>query len=254
MNRSALFPATREILNELETLSGYPISFLEDPSLKVLATVRMATADRPIHLISYKPGASSPDYQIAVEAGHAIRMFRHSVEKRFQLAGDPSCHDMVADEVAKLHPNLPRNRLQGLSDFMFDSLLLQLRSSPTGILIDYSIYHAYPALRPLQAQSLKEQLATNVKVLAPDHMGQFPKIVTSANRAMNSAFAISMSELLGEPHLAIPYRAGGLEQIGLDLLSDLPSSSSEVTDDSELITAWAARLGLLPCLKWLPFH
>lgn len=252
MNRSALLPATREILDTLESLSGYPVSFLEDPSLKVLATVRMATADRPIHLIAYQPGASSPDYPIAVEAGHAIRMFRHPIEKRFQLAGDPASRDTLVDEVATLHPRLPRDRLKGLSDFLFDSLILQLRSCPTGLLVDYSLYRNYPSLRPPQAQSLREQLATNVKVLAPEQMAPFPTRITSANRAMNAAFAIGVSELLGEPHLAVPYRAAGLEQIGLDLLSDLPPPDSEAVDDRALITAWAARLGLEPWLKWLP--
>jgi hypothetical protein len=254
MTPSALLPATRKIVEELESLSGYPVSFLEDPSLKVLATVRIATAGSPIHLIRYKPGASSPDYQIAVEAGHAIRMFRHPIEKRFQLSSNPAYRFQVADEVANLHPGLPRDRLNGVSDFLYDSLVLQLRSCPTGLLVDYSIYRSYPSLRSPQAQSLKEQLATNLKPLAPEQMEQFPKSIVNANRAMNSAFAIGVSELLGEPHLAVPYRAAGLEKVGLDLLSDLPLPDSDEIDDRALITAWAARLGLEQWLKWLPFH
>ncbi len=253
MTPSALLPPTQTILKELERLSGYPIAFLEDPSLKVLSSVRIASPANPVHTIRYKPGASSPDYQIAVEAGHAIRMFRHPSERRFQLSGAPAYRATLAADVAKLHPNVPQDRLRVLSDFLFDGTLLQLRSCPTGLLVDYNIFTTCPSLRPLQAQSIKDQLKANVKVLAPDQMDRFPKQVVTANRAMNAAFAIGVSELLGEPHLAVPYRAAGLEQVGLNLLSDLPPLDSEEIDDRALITAWATRLGLAPWLQWLPF-
>jgi hypothetical protein len=185
-----------------------------------------------------------------VEADHAIRMFRHPVNQRFQLSCNPAARDQVAAEVKLLHPDLPLERLNALSGFLFDSLMTQLRSCPTGILVDYSISHRYPALRPAQAQSLTAQLADNVRGLAPETMARFPTRIVSANRAMNAALAISVSELLGEPHLAIPYRAAGLEQIGLQLLADLPAPDSETIDDRALITAWSARLGLQ---TWLEF-
>lgn len=248
-----LLPATREIIQELEERSGYPVSFLEDPGLKVLATVRMGTSRSPVHIIRYQPGAATPDYQIAVEAGHAIRMFRHPPAQRFQLSSTPEPHLIVAKALAKQHPRLPKAQREQMATFLVDGVLLQLRSCPTGLLVDYELYQRYPTLRPLQAQSCSAQLATNVQVLALEYQQRFPPTILAANRAMNAAFAMGVGELLQTPQVMIPYRAAGLEQIALALLAVLPDPQGATPDDRGLITAWAQHLGLVAWLHWLPF-
>jgi hypothetical protein len=181
-----LLPATRELIQELEDLSGYPIAFWEDPDLTVLATVRLGTRQSPEHLIRYQPGATTPDYQIAVEAGHAIRMFRHPPAQRFQLASTPAPGLTLAKGLAKLHGRLPQDQRERLATFLVNGVLRQLRSCPTGLLVDYELYRRFPTLRPLQAQSFTAQLATNVKVLALDYQQRLPHIILYATRAMNA--------------------------------------------------------------------
>jgi hypothetical protein len=253
MTLSSLLPETRAIIEELEQRSGYPVSWFEDPTLSVLATVRTGTPGRPIHVIRYKPGAARPDYPIAFEAGLAIRMFQHPPEQRFHLSGDTTKLDEIATEIRKRHPAMAPDVVRALSRQLFDGLMLQLRSCAPGILVDTWIFEGFPGLRAAQAASVAQQLATNVQSLSPEHARQFPTLIVKANRAMNAAYAIALGRLLGQPQHLIPYRAAGLEAIGLELLADLAASGRGGIDDRALITAWAKRLGVERWLAWLPF-
>jgi len=82
MNPSALLPATRSLVQQLEAISHCPVAFAEDASLSVLATLNLASAQRPNHILRYQPGLGSLDYVIAAETARAIRTFRHAPERR----------------------------------------------------------------------------------------------------------------------------------------------------------------------------
>ena len=252
MIRDELLAATRSTLEDLEAISGYPVSFLEDASLKTLAAIRIASDRQPIHLIRYRPGAKDIDYLVAFEAALAIRTYRHAPERRLQLSGQPAAREQIRAEVARMHPELPPDRRQSFSDFLFDSLLTQLRSVPPGLLVDYSLYRLHPEIRSLQARSVASQLAENVKALGPEVTRQFPAIIVNANRAMNAAYAIAMATLLQAPQHQIPYQAMGLEQTALDLLALQPSPDAPEPDDTALITAWAERLSITSWIAWVP--
>lgn len=233
-------------------MSGCSVSFSEDPSLKTPASVRIASASRPIHVIRLQPGAKEIDYLVAFEAALAIRTYRHPPERRLQLSGQTAAREMIRAEVTKLHPELPSDRRLGFSDFLFDGLLTQLRSVPPGLLVDYTLYHRYPEIRLLQARAVEGQLAENIKALGPDFGRQFPAIIVNANRAMNAAYAIAMATLLKTPQHQIPFQATGLEQTGLDLLALQPAPDETEPDDAALITAWAERLGIASWIAWVP--
>jgi len=252
MNPSALLPATQSIVEDLEALSHYPVSFAEDASLSVLATLSMATAQRPNHLLRYKPGLSSLDYVIAAEAARAIRTFRHSPECRLRLAGAADARMQVAEDLEPRLPDVPDAQRSKLADVLFDGLLVQLLSAPVGILVDQALYREYPTLRPQQALSLEQQLQTALQVLAPAYRQQFPERITHASRAMNAAVAIASAELLHRPSLAVPYRAAGLERIGLTLLGELPTDNNQILDDPALIGRWAELLDIDSWLIWVP--
>jgi hypothetical protein len=252
MNPSKLLPSTRSVLSELEEISGYPTSFVQDPSLKPLASVSIADASRQVHVIRYRPGATEVDYLVAFEAALATRTYRHPVSRRLQLTAKQSEREAVRADLAERFPDLPAERRRSLADFLFDSLLTQLRSCPPGLLVDYDLYHRFPDLRSLQARSVRGQLAENVRALGGDIARQFPPIIVRANQSMNAAYAIAVGELLQERQHVIPYRAGGLERVGLELLALQPDPGAESVDDPALITAWAERLGLATWIDWLP--
>lgn len=99
-----------------------------DGSLRTNAALQIGTPANPVHLIRYQPGRGSPDYWIAFEAGNAIRLFRHQAERRFRLSGSAAHRDQVARDIASLQPDLPAEQQRGLAQFLFDSLMLQVRS------------------------------------------------------------------------------------------------------------------------------
>ncbi|MCF7994962.1 MAG: hypothetical protein K9L32_01970 [Chromatiaceae bacterium] len=252
MNPSALLPATQTIVQDLEAASHFPVSFAEEASLNVLASLSMATAQRPNHVLRYKPGVSALDYVIAAEAARAIRTFRHSPERRLRLAGAADARMQVAEDLEPRLPDVPDAQRSKLADLLFDGLLVQLLSAPVGILVDQALYREHPTLRPQQALSLEQQLQTVLQVLAPAYRQQFPERITHASRAINAAVAIASAELLRRPALAVAYRAAGLERIGLTLLAELPSDSNQVIDDPALISRWAELLDIGTWLIWVP--
>ena len=58
------------------------------------------------------------------------------------------------------------------------------------------------------------------------------------------------AELLGLPHLAVPYQSAGLESVGRELLAAL--FSAEDTADRPIVDAWAKTLGLSGHYAWVP--
>lgn len=46
--------STRKIITQLEEKSGYPVQVLEEPDLSTFATIRIARAGVPAHVLFYK--------------------------------------------------------------------------------------------------------------------------------------------------------------------------------------------------------
>lgn len=253
MSQNNLLPETVSLLEHLKEQSGYPVSCVDDPSLKTAATVSMGSPDRPIHIIRFRPNEPFIDYLIAVQASYAIRLFSTPPDKRFQLSATESYREQVCIEVKRLNPNLNERLVGELGSQLFDGLMLQVRSCPTGILVDLWLYRDYPGLRSQQAQHLLSQCQENVKCLSGTYDLSFPEKIVRGNRAMNAAHAFFASDLLQQPHLIVPYRAVGLEKIALSLLKEVTAQPIDVFDDRALITAWGDQLGISDWFRWLSF-
>jgi hypothetical protein len=254
MSSQGLLPDTREIIRTLEEASGYPVSFFEDTSLTVLATIRTGTQTSPIHVIRYRPGEQAPDYQIAVEVGYALRTFAMPPERRFHLSGDDDRRENVIAQTTALHPELDSSAAEALGNHLFNGLMLQLRSTPVGLLVDIWITSHYPRLRGLQAASLVKQVTDNAQSLSKEMENQYPRVIVEGNRAMNAAQAFFVADLLNQSQLAVPYRAAGLTSIATTLLAYVTRDRIAEIDDRDLITAWAQHLGIAAWVKWLPFN
>jgi hypothetical protein len=156
-------------------------------------------------------------------------------------------------EVRRLNPQLEDKLAIELGEQLFDGLMLQARSCPTGILVDLLIFRDYPRLRPQQRQSLLDQCQVYVKCLSGVYDRTFPEQIVKGNRAMNAAHAFFAADLLKEPHLAIPYRAVGLETVALGLLKDVTGQAIDKIDDRDLIESWGTQLGIADWFVWLPY-
>lgn len=97
-----LLPSTQSIVERLERLSHRPVHITEDESIEMLADMKIARGDQPLHLLRYKQtGSDAPDYLIAYQCGLALRVFELPPEKRM---------DIGPSEVGRLPPHEPHLR------------------------------------------------------------------------------------------------------------------------------------------------
>ncbi len=252
----ALASATQTILKLVEEKTGRPVEVLADPSIRVLAKVKMAKGKAPAHLITYNPTKRGVDYNIAYECGFILRLYENPPEARFEFAGSESGRKEVRralfDKQHIKRMGLPDTAVKELADQMFDGLMTQLRSLPIGIRIDKWLWDAHPDLRELQEESIMRQQQDNVQALGPQIREISPSDVFFANVAMNSAFAIFFDRLMGKDLYAVPYRSAGFENSGERLLEVEAEIPSEAQYDRDLVDAWAEELEVSDWYQWIP--
>ena len=252
----ALSLATQTILKLVEEKTGRPVEVLADPSIRVLAKVKMVKGTAPAHLITYNPTKRGVDYIIAYESGFILRLYENPPEARFEFAGSESGRKAVRRALFEKKQikrmGLPDTAVRQLADQMFDGLMTQLRSLPIGIRIDRWLWDAHPELREMQKESIMRQQQDNVQTLGPQIRETSPSEVFFANVAMNLAFAIFFDRLIGKDLYAVPYRSAGFEHIGERLLEIEAEIPPEAQHDRDLVDAWAQELRVSDWYQWVP--
>lgn len=248
----ALLNSTREILRLTEELSGRPVRVQEDQNLTVLATMRTARGDAPIHTISYRPiKERQPDYHIAYQCGFLLRLFQNPPNCRFEFALGPN----ASVEMDKLvsDPSLPPDTHRA-KDMLVNGLLTQLRSVPIGLRIDEWLWSEYPELQQEQIASARLQLQQNASALHPSIRRQFPRKVVDANTGMNSAYAHFWAVKLKDNGIDLPYRSIGADTAGKGLMDVFSQTESDALHDQDLVDRWANALGLHGWYRWVPYN
>lgn len=244
----SLLDCTRRILEVTERISGRPVRVQEDPTLSVLATIKMARGIAPMHLISYRPLAGrQPDYHICYQCGFVIRLFETPPDGRFDFGPSPE----ASSKMDALLADTPGAR--SAKETLINGLLTQLRSVPIGLRIDDWLWTICPELREEQVASARLQLRDNVQVLNPSIRRSFPKKVVKANTAMNSAFALFWATKLEDPSVSLPYLSIGTDVEGKALLDTFVTMDSNPTSDRALVDRWAEELGLSGWYSWKPY-
>jgi hypothetical protein len=95
-----------------------------------------------------------------------------------------------------------------LGSFLYDGLILQLRSMGPGLLVDRWIRQHCPDLHEAQEQAVTSEITNNLVALQPSTRANYPATIYEASIAMNAAYAVFGGDLLGKPYLAVPYLFG----------------------------------------------
>lgn len=233
-----LHPATQQLIQKVEELSGKPVHITEDPALKVMATVSPARGLAPAHFLSYRPGTKAVDYLVAYQLGFLTRLYACPVGER---------HEVMALSHEQQHGVIAMGLQDSPPDFaqmMVSSITQQLRTYPVGMRVDSWIWHQLPELRDQQEHSVRSQLAENARALAPEIRQKFPKQLLDANTTMNAAYAEVWGVLLDDKRFTIPYKALGYGTRANELLVALREVPDSPTSDRLLIERWAGLLGL----------
>ena len=253
----ALGKSVEKVLRLVEEKTGLPVHVETDASLppNILAKVTMARGKMPIHRVAYQPDRSaSPDYLIVFQCGFVLRHYSLLPADRVDFANTDVAEQTVRQWVSN-NPKMPgmtAQNIAGLTGFLYNGLLSQLRSIPVGLRVDSWIMEEYPDLAPLQQEAALKQLSDNAAGLRPDVQATMPKEALVASLSMSAAFAIYWAEKFGQPQLTLPYLTTGHLAAGQALYDIWRDSSIDPGQDRSLIDAWASKLGLQGWYQWVP--
>ncbi len=241
--------AARAIEDELYAISGKPVLVHADPSVAGYASIRIASASSPAHLLRYKPEFEKElPYLTAFQCGLALRIAHADPACRFELS---STADMSAEVLQLIEETLKENgqsyppeTVLHLSKVLGNGLGLQLRSMPIAIRVDEWINRQYPVLRDLQRKSNEQQLLEAMQSLGPSVRAFTPRSIIDASVGMSCAFAKFWASTWNEPEFVVPFTAAGYSKIGDDLLGLVKCTDPDPDADRELVNRWAERLGL----------
>jgi len=229
-------------LNELEELSGKPVVLQEDARLPNLARIQIASATRPVHLLSYSPAAIRElPYLVCFQCEVAKRALLAAADERFNVASTVGTYTRV-EELVREQNAIPEMMVSTYSRMITDGLGTQLRSMPIGIRVDRALYRDHPELRDLQRAAAERSMKENVGCLHPSIRAQAPALVLRATTGMNATFALAWSRLWKDDAHNVPYRLAGLMEQGEILLGALDAIPESSTHDREVVSQWAALL------------
>jgi len=80
---------TNDVLHRVEQVTGVPVLVRPDPSLQLLANMKMARGSAPAHLISYNPRITDVDYLICYQCGFILRIAATPERQRFGIFDCP---------------------------------------------------------------------------------------------------------------------------------------------------------------------
>ena len=253
----ALGKSVEKVLRLVEETTGLPVHVEPDSTLppNLLAKVTMARGKMPFHRVAYQPARSeSPDYLIVFQCGFVLRHYSVLPADRVDFANTDLAEQTVRQWVRDnpKTPGLPENKIEGLTGFLFNGILSQLRSIPVGLRVDSWILEEYPELAPLQREAAMKQLDDIAAGLRPDVQDMMPDEALTASLSMSAAFSIYWAERFGQPQLTLPFRATGHLAAGQALYDTWRDASSDPGHDRSLIDAWASKLGLQGWYHWVP--
>jgi hypothetical protein len=243
-------PSANQALAELEEVTGKPVLIVDAPELNVLATIRRAGPQDSSHVLRIKGGENRvADYLIVFQCRMALREGQGA---RAVQRDKPAVRDQVISECEELHSQLPLAKARELGSFIYDGLILQLRSMGPGLLVDRWIRQHCPDLQEAQEQAIASEITNNLGALQPSIRANYPGTLYEASISMNAAYARFGGDLLGKPYLAVPYLSQGYGEMARRLITLALGDGSPAKEraDRQIIDSWARELGISGWYDW----
>jgi hypothetical protein len=249
---------TRDIISQVEQLTGYPVDVVEDSSLPTTAVVHMASRRTlPVHLVRYNPTVGQPpDYLICFQCSFILRLFANPPEERFECGYAPAGYVAVRN-LAQAHlagQGYDQATIDQAAERFLNATVVHLRSIPMGLRISEWLAEEYPELLPLQRVQALNELKLNSESFGPQVRATWPPAIYQAVMAISAAFALRWSQRLRKPSVMQPYvQAGYRPQAGelLDIYHQIPADPAH---DRALVDGWAEALGLSGWYQWARYE
>lgn len=249
---------TRDILSQVEQLTGYPVDVVEDSSLQTTAVVHMASRRTlPAHMVRYNPTVGQPpDYLICFQCSFILRLFANPPEERFECGYAPAGYETVSS-LAQAHlagQGYDQARIAQTTERFLNATVVHLRSIPVGLRISEWLAQEYPELLPLQRSQVLSELKLNSESFSPQVRAIWPPTIYQAVMAINAAFALFWSQRLKKPSVMQPYVQAGYRPKAGELLDIYHQTPADPVHDRALIDGWAEALGLSGLYQWIPYQ
>lgn len=247
----------KEVLAEVERQTGCPVEVRQDPTLKLMAKLDMARGPIRVHRVAISPAyRTEADYLVAFQCGFILRKYGVPPEERVDLISSVKGR-IEAEKLVRAHVKgkpFPAQVIDGLTKQLFDGLILQLVSVPSGLRVDDWIAEKYPPLASQQRTMAVRQLQENTQTLSPEIRSFAPERILKPSVTMNAAHAAFWARLWGEEKLTLPYRTAGYAQAGAELLKTFDKIPADPSSDRTLIEAWGEKLGVRGWFEWVPYR
>ena len=258
-----LFEFIKKKKSDLENISGYRISIVEDNSLEYIsATAQMAWKHgRDEHRILYrmKSGAVTP-HLVAHEMEHIIleQQAREKEENLFFLTTADTMERAsrsVADHVSKmLRQGYSEENINEVTLDLIRGLCRQIFNCPIDMVVEYNIYTKYPELRQSQYVSLSQMYQEALEgFTSAETKKLIPPLIFRASFTLNCAYALFIDHLYkGCSDYASAYRSSEVFSSGKNLF-DIWKKRIETLQPGEeykLVDEFARQLKLRSWYDW----
>ena len=241
--------AAKDVQSRLEIVSGMPVVIDKVTDIAGYATIRIASAEAPVHLFRYKQEFETElPYLLAFQCALALRTVEAKPEHCFDVSSTEALGlelpRRVRDHLRKNSPNVNDSVIPQFASQLANGLGAQIRTIPVSIRVEALLAANYPCLcsfqRKINERHLQESMAAlgaNIRAIAP------PKIL-DANVGMSAAFAKFLAREWNEPHLAAAFVSAGYGKIADDLLDLIDTIDASPDGDRQLVDAWAKTVGI----------
>ena len=252
----------RQLRDEVEAAGGVEIELVPDNSIGTMAVAEIAWHhNRSRHVVRYKDSAPTiVPHLMAHELEHINleTAARQADNNRFFIT-TPATREAAETAVLPEISQLKRSGALGdmLETFVtqiISGLVAQLFNLPLDMMIEHTLYHNHPELRPVQLISLTQTMADNLQVLTDSQVKRLsPRLIYNANLTMNAAYAVFTDHLYnGRTNFTDPYESTRYLRPGRELFS-LWLETVEVYqpgDEYDLVDKVASQLKLEAWYGW----
>ncbi|MCX7635905.1 MAG: hypothetical protein N2Z74_09230, partial [Syntrophales bacterium] len=188
-----LLSGVQDLLKAVEQATGREIRMIARRDLTVPARLTASEPDDPFLNLYYRAeDDAEAHYAVAVACGHLLRLYQAPPEERLIPVSNRRTMAVYLleceEEIRRLTDFFGRERARVLVPLWYESVVYQLTTMPTEIMINKWLYDHLHELRHLQLAALHRQRHEAYRSLAPEVRMVTPARIYRAANVMNYVF------------------------------------------------------------------
>ncbi len=243
----------KALVDSVEQATGYKVVIDTIEGISEDAQMISARPELPVHSIRVnKAKLRQADYIVAIQCTMLLRLWSNPERIPVFSPVVEKVHYQI-DRAANSKPltQFPPKIASQTAQQFIQGLINQLRSMPTEIHSIRDVRAQCPDLHDIQTEAVEGQLRVQSENFSPRIRSIATEHVWKTSVSMNSAYALSWSQLSDSTIPMLPYQSAGFSEIAAKLLGELTSRQEKTSESyTQAVDAWAEHLGLHTLYKW----